>query len=71
MLLLLLGVHRLSTIKMLEVDFMIINDISVTFIPKVVLKHSRKGESTDKFEYRAYKGNNRLCVLDCLMEYIF
>ena len=31
---------------------MVLNDLSVTFIPIEVLKHSRKSEALDKFEYR-------------------
>ena len=48
---------------------MILNDLSVTFIPETVLKHSRKGRPLDKFEYRAYV-DDRLCVIACLKEYI-
>lgn len=57
--------------KKFDVDSMIINDISVTFILKIDLKHSRKGKSIDKFGCRAYKDSKRLRVLDFLKENIF
>ena len=41
----------------------------MTFIPTVVLKHSRKDKLIDKFEYRAYE-EKILCVITCLKEYI-
>ena len=47
---------------------MVLNDLSVTFIPTEVLKHSRKGKPLDKFEYRAYV-DKTLCVIACLKEY--
>ena len=31
---------------------MVLNDLLVTFIPKTVFKHSRKGKPFDKFVYR-------------------
>ena len=43
-LLLLLGTHRLSTIKLFCINNMVLNDLSVTFLPTEVLKHSRKGK---------------------------
>ena len=43
-LLLLLGTHRLSTIKLFCINNMVLNDVSVTFLPTEVLKHSRKGK---------------------------
>ena len=49
---------------------MVLNDLSVTFIPTEVLKHSRKGKPLDKFEYRAYDEDKTLCVIACLKEYI-
>ena len=67
-LLLLLGAHRLSTIKLFCSNNMFLNDLSVTFIPTEVLKHSRKGKPLDKFEYRAYV-DKTLCVIACLKEY--
>ena len=48
---------------------MVLSDISVTFVPTKVLKHSRKGKPLDKFEYRAYP-EKRLCIIACLKEYI-
>ena len=54
-LLLLLMAHRLSTIKLFCINNMVLNDLSVTFIPTEVLKHSRKGKHLNKFEYRAYE----------------
>ena len=70
-LLLLLGAHRLSTIKLFSINNMVLNDLSVTFIPTdEVLKHSRKGKPLDKFEYRAYDEDKTLCVISCIKEYI-
>ena len=43
-LLLLLGAHRISTAKLFSVSNMVLSDLSVTFIPAGVLKHSRKGK---------------------------
>ena len=68
--LLLLGAHRLRTIKLFSINNMVLNDLSVTFIPTEVLKHSRKGKPLDKFEYRAYDEDKTLCVIACLKEYI-
>ena len=67
--LLLLGPHRLSTIKLFCINNMVLNDL-VTFIPTEVLKHSKKVKPLDTFEYRAYKGET-ICVIACLKEYIF
>ena len=53
-LLLLLGARSISTVKLFSVSNMVLNDLSVTFIPTEVLKHSRKGKPLDKFEYRLY-----------------
>ena len=60
-LLLLLGAHRLSRIKLFFI-------LSLTFTPTEVLKHSRKGKPLDKFEYRSYV-DKTLCVIACLKEY--
>ena len=49
---------------------MVLNDLSVTFIPTEVLKHSKKGKPLGKFEYRAYE-DKTLCVIACLKEYIY
>ena len=68
-LLLLLGAHRLSTIKLFCINNMVLNDLSVTFMATEVLKHSRKGKYLDKFEYRAYV-DKRLCVIAFLKKYI-
>ena len=38
------------------------------FIPTVVLKHSRKGNPLDNFEYREYE-DKTLCVTACLKEF--
>ena len=62
-LLLLLGAHRLSTITLFSINIMVLNDLSVTFIPTEVLKHSRKGKPLDKFEYRAYDKDKTLCLI--------
>ena len=48
---------------------MVLNRLSVTFIPTEELKHSRKGKSLDKFEYGAYECRT-LCVIAYLKEYI-
>ena len=48
---------------------MVLNDLSVTFIPTEVLKHSRKGKPLDKFEYRSYT-DKKLCIISCLWEYL-
>ena len=70
-LLLLLGAHKLSTIKLFSINNMVLNDLSVTFIPTdEVLKHSRKGKPLDKFEYRAYDKDKTLCLIKWLKEYI-
>ena len=68
-LLLLLGAHRSSTVKLFSVSNMVLNDLSVTFIPTEVLKHSRKGKPQDKFEYRSYT-DKKLCIISCLREYL-
>ena len=69
-LLLLLGAHRLRIIKLFSINNMVLSDLSVTFIPTEVLKHSRKEKPLDKFEYRAYDEDKTLCVIACLKEYI-
>ena len=48
---------------------MVLNDLSVTFIPTEVLKHYRKGKHLDKFEYRSYT-DKKLCIVSCLREYL-
>ena len=46
---LLLGAHRISTVKLFSMSNLVLNDLSVTFIPTEVLKHFRKGKTLDKF----------------------
>ena len=65
-LLLLLGGHRIGTVKLFSVSNMVLNDLSVTFISAVILKHYRKGKSIDKFECRSYT-DKKLCILSCLI----
>ena len=48
---------------------MALNDLSVTYVPAEVLKHSRKCKPLDKFEQKADEGKT-LCVIPCLKEYI-
>ena len=67
-LLLLLGAHKLSTIKLFRIN-MVLNDLSVPLISTEVLKYSRKDKPLDKFEYRADE-DKTLCVIECLKEYI-
>ena len=43
-LLLLFGAHRISTAKLFSVSNIVLNYLSVTFIPTEVLIHSRKGK---------------------------
>ena len=66
-LLLLLGGQRMNTFFTL--DIMTIADIGVTCSPNHVLIHSKPGKKLDSFHNRAYH-NKRLCVLDCLKEYM-
>ena len=46
---------------------MVLNEVSVTFIPTEVLKHSRKGKPPDKCKYRSYT-NKKLCIISCIRE---
>ena len=46
---LLLGAHRISTVKLFSMSNLVLNDLSVTFMPTEVLKHFRKGKTLDKF----------------------
>ena len=48
---------------------MVLNNLSVTFIPTEVLKHSAKGKPLYKFEYRSY-ADKKLRVISCLKEYL-
>ena len=48
---------------------MVLNDLSVTFMPTEALKHSRKGKPLEKFEYRSYT-DKKLCIILCLREYL-
>ena len=68
-LLLLLGAHRLSTMKLFCINNMFLNYLSVTLIPTEVLEHSTKGKPLYKFEYRAYVDKTS-CVIAFLKEYI-
>ena len=58
-----------SQSKLSSINNTVLNDLSVTFIPTEVLKHSTKSKPLDKCEYRAYEDKN-LCVIACLKEYI-
>ena len=68
-LLLLLGAHRISTVKLFGLSNMVLNDLPVTFIPTEVLKHSGKSKPPDKFKYRSYT-DKKLCIISCLREYL-
>ena len=61
-LLLLLGAHRLSTIKLFNSNNMVLNDLSRAFLAKEVFKHSRKGKPPDKFECEVYEDKTS-CVI--------
>ena len=69
-LLLLLGAQSVNTIFCFHVDEMTINDISITFAPSHVLKHSSKSNKLNVFTYRSYPQDVRLCVVDCLKVYL-
>ena len=44
---LLFGAYRLNCVKLFRVPNMVLNGITVTFIPTTVFKHSRKGKLFD------------------------
>ena len=59
-LLLLLGGHRLNTIKLFNINNMVLNDLSVTFLPTEVLKHFINDNPLETFEHRAYEDKTLL-----------
>ena len=63
-LLLLLGAHRLSAIKLFSINMVLI-DLLVNFLPTEVLRYFRKGKRLDKFEHR-WCEDKTLCVIVCL-----
>ena len=63
--LLLLGVHRLSTIKLFSIKNMLLIFLLLNILPTEVLKHSRKGKRLNTFEYR-WSEDKTLCVIACL-----
>jgi len=70
LLLLLLGGQRVNTIYNFHTDRMVFSTASVSFAPGTVLKHSRKGSKLNSFTYRAYPVDNKLCIIECLKEYL-
>ena len=70
MLLLILGGQRVNTILNFHVNYMVVNDIGVTFAPHRVLKHSKKNTKLDTFQYRNYVHDEKLCVVNCLRTYL-
>ena len=68
-LLILLGGQRLNTVHQYQVNEMIKTEISITFAPSNLLKHSKQHSKLDVFEYRKYH-NKKLCVVDCLNTYL-
>ena len=68
-LLLLLCAHKSSAVKFFSVSNMVLNDLSVIFIPTEVLKNSRKGKPFDRFEYSSY-ADKKLCIISCLKKYL-
>ena len=42
---------------------MVLNDLSLTFIPTEVSKHITKGTPLDKFKYRSYAGKKLYITL--------
>ena len=65
--LVLLGGQRIDTVFWFRTDELVLTDISATFAPSHVLKHSRiNKKKLDIFEYRAYP-DKTLCVIDCLL----
>ena len=69
LLLVLLGGQRINTIFWFRTDELICNDLSATFAPSHVLKHSNENRKQDIFEYRAYH-DKKLCVIACLRAYL-
>ena len=70
LLLLLLGGQRVNTIFSFTVNSMLVTDISVTFAPSNVLKHSKKGSKLGNFSYNSYPHEPLLCVVSCCSEYL-
>jgi len=70
LLLLLIGAQRVNTIFNFKVTRLIISEHQATFTLDTVLKHSKIGRKLDTITYRAYPDNKRLCVIDCLNEYL-
>ena len=68
-LLLLLCAHKSSAVNFFRVSHMVLNDLSVIFIPTEVLKNSRKGKPFDRFEYSSY-ADKKLCIISCLKKYL-
>ena len=68
-LLLLLSSQRLSRIFHSTVDRMTLSNISCSFSPVNVLKHSRQGKKLDVFVYNKYP-IDKLCLIQCLVEYL-
>ena len=69
LLLLLLGGQRVNTVMSFHVHRMVITNMSITFTPNNVLKHSRQSRKRDVFEYYDYS-DKKLCIIDCLNQYL-
>ena len=41
-------VHRISPVKLFSVSSMVLNDLSIIFIPTAALQYSKKGKPLDK-----------------------
>ena len=61
--------QRLSTIFHFTVDRMTLSDISCSFSPVNVLKHSRQGKKLYVYVFNKYP-IDKLCVIQCLVEYL-
>ena len=70
MLLALLSGQRSQTIHGLDVNNMLLSKDTCTFFIMKTLKHSRKGKHQDPLEFKAFKQNINLCVVNLISNYL-
>ena len=69
-LLLILGARRRQPVVAIQVNCVLIEHDKCVLLPTVPLKHTRPGKRLDCIEYDAFPENRKLCIVDCMKDYV-
>ena len=70
MLFLILGARRKQALFTINVDNIIFRDSKVILLPNKTLKHTNPNRLLEPLAYHKYKGEEKLCLVNCLQSYL-